>query len=75
MTNLASHNREYLYFQSPLRGEFEVQGEVPAFGWRDSFLAVGLLSAVIAVLVWWVVREDDNNEQNGGAGEAPAGEL
>ncbi|MDB5599237.1 MAG: hypothetical protein JWN71_1281 [Xanthobacteraceae bacterium] len=30
-----------------------------AFGWRDSFLAVGLLSAVIAVLVWWVVREED----------------
>jgi len=29
-----------------------------AFGWRDSFLAVGLLSAIIAVLVWWVVREE-----------------
>lgn len=31
-----------------------------AFGWRDSFLAVGLLSAMIAVLVWWVVREESD---------------
>jgi MFS family permease len=30
-----------------------------AFGWRSSFLAVGLLSAMIAVLVWWVVREEN----------------
>lgn len=32
-----------------------------AFGWRDSFLAVGLLSAMIAVLVWWVVREESDD--------------
>jgi MFS family permease len=36
-----------------------------AFGWRDSFLAVGILTAVIAMLVWWVVREEN---------DCPAGE-
>jgi hypothetical protein len=38
--NLASHGHDYLIFQSPLYGNFEVQCEVPAFGWRDTQLSV-----------------------------------
>ena len=39
-TNLASHDHDYLFFQSPLQGDYEVQAEVPAFGWRDTQLFV-----------------------------------
>ncbi|MBI3461695.1 MAG: DUF1583 domain-containing protein, partial [Planctomycetes bacterium] len=39
----AAHDLDYLYFQSPLRGNYEVEGDVPAFGWRDTqFSAAGL---------------------------------
>lgn len=40
-SNLASHGTDLLFFQSPLRGDYEVQAEVPAFGWRDTHLVAG----------------------------------
>ncbi|NQV24185.1 MAG: DUF1583 domain-containing protein, partial [Rhodopirellula sp.] len=39
--NIASHDDDYLYFNTPLRGNFEVEGDVSGFGWRDSHLMVG----------------------------------
>lgn len=35
----ASHSRDYLYFRSPLRGDFVVEGDVTSFGFRGSHLA------------------------------------
>src|SRR5262249_25193437 len=29
------HDRDFLYFQSPLRGNFEVNAELTSFGWRE----------------------------------------
>lgn len=34
------HDEDYLYFQSPLRGNYEVEYDVPAFGWRDTQMMV-----------------------------------
>lgn len=39
--NVASHDEDYLYFRTPLRGDFEVECDVTGFGWRDSHLMVG----------------------------------
>ncbi len=39
--HLASHNQDYLYFQSPLRGTFEVEYDIPGVIWRDTQLVVG----------------------------------
>lgn len=36
--NLSGHAIDTLYFQSPLRGDFQVECDVTAFGWRDSHL-------------------------------------
>lgn len=38
--NLASHDEDYLYFRSPLRGDFQVECDVTSFGWRNSHLAI-----------------------------------
>lgn len=36
------HDRDYLYFQSPLQGDFQVECDVAStFGWRESHLAYG----------------------------------
>ncbi|HVX63889.1 MAG TPA: DUF1583 domain-containing protein [Pirellulales bacterium] len=43
--HLVGHNLDYLYFQSPLRGDFEAEYDVPGFGWRDTQLVIG---------GWWV---------------------
>ncbi len=39
--NVASHDEDYLYFNIPLRGNFEVECDVTSFGWRHSHLFVG----------------------------------
>ena len=39
--HLASHDRDCLYFQSPLRGDFEVECDIPRMFWRDMQLVVG----------------------------------
>lgn len=38
--NLASHDEAYLYFRSPLRGDFEVECDVTLNGWQHSHLSV-----------------------------------
>ena len=38
--NVTSHDDDYLYFNIPLRGDFEVECDVSGFGWRDSHLMV-----------------------------------
>jgi hypothetical protein len=38
--NLAGHGDDSLYFQSPLRGNYAVECDVTAYGWRDSYLSV-----------------------------------
>ena len=38
--NLASHDEDYLFYRSPLRGNFQVECEVTSFGWRHSHLAI-----------------------------------
>lgn len=38
--NVASHDDDYLYFNSPLRGNFQVECDVSGFGWRDTQLSV-----------------------------------
>lgn len=38
--NVASHDEDYLYFNTPLRGNFEVECDVSGFDWRDSHLMV-----------------------------------
>ena len=43
--HLVGHNLDYMYFQSPLRGDFEAEYEVPGFFWRDTQLVIG---------GWWV---------------------
>lgn len=40
VVNVASHTEDYLYYRSPLRGNFEVECDVTAFHWRDSHLLV-----------------------------------
>jgi len=40
VTNMASHTEDYLYYRSPLRGNFEVECDVTGFNWRDSHLMV-----------------------------------
>jgi len=39
--NVASHNEDYLYYNIPLRGNFEVECDVTSFGWRHSHLFIG----------------------------------
>ena len=39
--NTLSHGNDHLYFYAPLRGDFEVECDCEAFGWRDSQLLVG----------------------------------
>ena len=40
--NVSGHDRDYLYFQSPLQGDFEVDCEVASsFGWSEGQLAYG----------------------------------
>ena len=40
--NVSAHDRDYLYFQSPLRGNFQVECDVAStFGRRESHLAYG----------------------------------
>lgn len=36
--NVSSHDQDFLYFASPLRGNYEVECDVTSFGWRDSSL-------------------------------------
>ncbi len=38
--NLAIHSDDYLFFQSPLRGNFEVECDISPFAWRDSTIYV-----------------------------------
>ncbi len=38
--SLAGHHEDYLYFQMPLRGNFEIECDVSGFGWRDTHLMV-----------------------------------
>tara|TARA_R110002072_G_C7978996_1_gene536066 strand:+ start:74368 stop:77838 length:3471 start_codon:yes stop_codon:yes gene_type:complete len=38
--NVASHDDDFLFFNTPLRGNFEVECDVSGFGWRDSHLMV-----------------------------------
>jgi hypothetical protein len=35
------HDHDYLYFQSPLRGNFEINCQLLIFGWRDSQISYG----------------------------------
>jgi hypothetical protein len=42
VNNIAAHHRDYLYFQSPLRGNFQIECEVAStFGQQGSHLAYG----------------------------------
>lgn len=38
--NVTSHDEDYLYFQSPLRGDFEVECDVSTVQWQHSHLLV-----------------------------------
>ena len=38
--NVASHDDDFLFFNSPMRGNYEVECDVSGFGWRDSHLMV-----------------------------------
>lgn len=38
--SFACHDVDSLYFRSPLRGNYEIECDVPAFGWRDTQLSV-----------------------------------
>jgi hypothetical protein len=38
--SLASHDVDYLYFGIPLRGNFELECDVTAPGWKDSYISV-----------------------------------
>ena len=39
--NIASHGDDYLFFAIPLRGNFQVECDVTAFGWSETRLMVG----------------------------------
>ena len=36
VSHIAGDNHDYLYFQSPLRGEFVVESELATYGWRET---------------------------------------
>ena len=36
--NLSSHGEDFLFFATPLEGNFEVEGDVSSFGWKDTQL-------------------------------------
>ena len=38
---ITGHDHDYLYFASPLTGDFDVEGDFSTFGYRDIHLAVG----------------------------------
>lgn len=38
--NRSGHDEDYLYFRTPLRGNFQVECDVTSFGWRHSHLMV-----------------------------------
>lgn len=40
-TILAAHDREMLYFQSPLQGHFAIESVAPSWGWRETGMLVG----------------------------------
>jgi hypothetical protein len=42
---LFTHDFDYLYFDSPLRGDFEIEGELSTFGKRGTRLVVGTIFA------------------------------
>jgi hypothetical protein len=39
--HVTCHDHDYLYFASPLAGDFEVEGDITTFGYRDIHLGVG----------------------------------
>jgi len=39
--HLAGHDRDYLYYDSPLRGDFTVEADVSSFDYRDTRLGFG----------------------------------
>ncbi len=41
VSHVTCHDHDYLYFVSPLLGDFEVEGDFTTFGYRDIHLAVG----------------------------------
>jgi Flp pilus assembly protein TadD len=43
--HLGGENYAQLYFQSPLRGKFEIHVERALHGWRDTILAYGMMAA------------------------------
>ena len=36
--HLGGEGNDFLYFQSPLRGTFTIEGELATFGWREAYL-------------------------------------
>ncbi|HUG17581.1 MAG TPA: DUF1583 domain-containing protein, partial [Planctomycetaceae bacterium] len=43
--HISSHDDDYLYFASPLRGNYEIEGDLTTFGYREIRLAVGTIWA------------------------------
>lgn len=38
--SLAGHDDDWLYFGIPLRGDFEVEGDLTGYGWNSGFVAI-----------------------------------
>lgn len=38
--SLVSHDTDFLYFFAPLRGNFEIEGDLAGFGWRETQLLI-----------------------------------
>jgi hypothetical protein len=42
--HFAGHDRDYLYFNTPLRGNFEVKCQLTTFGWRETGLGYAAIA-------------------------------
>lgn len=61
---LAGHRDEYLYFRSPLQGDFQVECDSTAFGWREGQVLLG------GSWLWlqWTLRDFESGNLRGSTG-------
>ncbi len=41
VVNFSGHEMDFLYYHIPLQGNYQVEGDLDAFGWRDATLSIG----------------------------------
>ncbi|HSG71057.1 MAG TPA: DUF1583 domain-containing protein, partial [Planctomycetaceae bacterium] len=60
--HISSHGDDYLYFHVPLQGDYDIEGDLSTFGYRELHLAVGTIWAGpmydLKTIEWGTFREN-----------------